>query len=84
METAKKMSATQNKALYLLFTCSGLILIFLADDISWAGILLATGVVFSPFDNKPFSALSLLQKGIVISQILVAAVLIGIKIFYID
>jgi hypothetical protein len=79
MEKAKKMSATQNKVLYLLFCLSATLLAIFADNISWAGIFLALGVVFIPFNDKPFPELSLHQKALIVGQILVAMVLIGIN-----
>lgn len=81
METVKKMSINLHRFFYLLFTLGGLAFLFFAEDMNWPGVYIALGAAFNPFKEQQFSKLSVVQKGLLIGQILLAMILIGLNIY---
>lgn len=81
MEKVKTISKKQNRIIYFAFTLSGLLVLILTQEFSWAGVALALALIFNPFPDRPFPELSIGQKSIILAQMVIALLLIGMAFF---
>lgn len=81
MQTVKTLTQKQGRFIYLVFTISGLLMLLLAKDFSWAGISLSLALVFNPYPDKKFTNFDIFQKVHILGQMGLAILFIGISLY---
>jgi hypothetical protein len=81
MQTVKTLTQKQGRFIYLVFTISGLLMLLLAQDFSWAGISFALALVFNPYPEKKFTNFNAVQKAHILGQMGLAILFIGISLY---
>ena len=81
MKNINTLSRKQNWLLYSIFTTSGILMLIIAQDISWGGIALALAIIFHPSSHKHWKDLSLIQRIAIPAQMVLALLLMAISFF---